>query len=105
MEKDNAELQRFIEAKKKVTKLKVFYIHLCAYIVVLCLVIYNYVIIEENEYMQAIIWLNSSIMIMWGIVILIQGWTTFRGQILFGKRWEDKKVREFLDEEKTQMWE
>ena len=44
-------------------------------------------------------------MVLWGIVIIIQGWTTVKGQILFGKRWEEKKVREFLDQEKTQMWE
>ena len=96
--------ENFLRAKNKVAKLKGFYIHLCAYIVVFCLVVYNYIIIEENEYMNSIIWLNISIMVIWGIVIAIQYWMTFKGRIFFGKKWEERKIQKYLKEEK-QMWE
>jgi hypothetical protein len=105
MKADYSKELRYQQAKNKVSKQKGFYIHLCAYVVVLCLLIYNYFIIEESEYMQAIIWLNSSIMVVWGIVVLFQGWTAFKGSILFGKKWEEKKIRKYMEEDKKQIWE
>ena len=97
--------ERFLRAKNNVAKLKGFYIHLCAYIVVFCLLVYNYIIIEESEYMNSIIWLNISIMVIWGIVIIIQWWTTFKGRFLFGKKWEERKIRKIMEEENKKIWE
>jgi hypothetical protein len=104
MNTKSTNIEKFLRAKNKVVKLKGFYIHLCAYIVVFCLLVYNYIIIEENEYMNSIIWLNISIMVFWGIVIILQGWTTFKGGILFGKKWEERKIQKYLETEKK-MWE
>jgi hypothetical protein len=96
---------RYIRAKEKVTKLKGLYIHLVAYIVVLCLLLYNYIAIEVNEYMASFLWLNISIMTIWGLVILIQWWIAFKGRFLFGKRWEERRIQKYLEEDQQQMWE
>lgn len=95
---------KFYIAKKKVDKLKGFYIHLGAYIVIFCLLIYNYIILEESEYMSSIVWVNILIMAIWGLAISVQAWTTFKGPIFFGKKWEEQKIKKYLEEE-HQMWE
>jgi len=97
--------ENFLRAKNKVEKIKTFYIHSAAYIVVVVLLVYNYLIIEKNEYMNSIIWLNISIMVIWGIVIIIQWWITFKGRFLFGKKWEERKIRKIMESENKKIWE
>lgn len=105
MSKDKARDKQFLKAKKKVDKLKVFYIHLAGYIVVVGLIVWNFLIIEEGPYKASIIWLNCTTIIVWGIFILIHAWTTFKGRFLFSKKWEDKKVKQFMEEDNTTLWE
>lgn len=105
MTKDKSKEQQFLEARKKVNKLKIFYIHLAGYLVVVALIVWNFIVIEEGEYKNFIIWLNTSTIVIWGIFIIIHAWTTFKGSFLFSKKWEDKKVKEFMEEEKTNLWE
>jgi len=105
MKSDYSNEKKFIEAKKKVNKLKIFYIHLAGYIVVVGLIIWNFLIIEEGEYKNAIIWLNCSTIVVWGIVIIIHAWNTFKGRILFKKSWEDKKIKEYMEADDTKTWE
>ena len=44
-------------------------------------------------------------MVIWGIVIIIQWWTTFKGRFLFGKKWEERKIRKIMKEENKKIWE
>lgn len=106
MSNDISREKQYIEARKRVNRLKIFYIHLAGYIVVFGLIVWNLVIIEEGEYKNAIVWLNCTTIVVWGIVIAIHAWTTFKGRILFGKKWEDRKVKELMKEdEEITTWE
>lgn len=98
--------QRLLQAKKKVRLLKLFYIHLAAYIVFVALLGYNLYIVE-GPYKNNIISLNLSIIIAWTVFILIHGFKVFKDRTLFNKNWEDKKLRKFAQEEETEktMWE
>jgi len=108
MSNNNTKEKQYIEAKKKVYRLKIFYIHLLGYIVLVSLIAYNLIIIEEGPYKNNILLINWSTIIIWGIAIIIHAWTTFKGRFLFTKRWEERKVKEFLneenEEEEVQIW-
>ncbi|EDP71854.1 hypothetical protein FBALC1_12172 [Flavobacteriales bacterium ALC-1] len=104
--KSNIDESQLLEnAKKKVGRVKFFYIHLICYIIGISLMIYNLYIVVD-EYADVITGLNISIIVLWTVVIIIQAWSVFKGQLLFKKDWEDKKVKEYLGEkQQEQRWE
>jgi len=40
-------------------------------------------------------------MIGWGFGLLIQGLNAFKNNLLLGKKWEQRKLKQFLEEENT----
>lgn len=107
MQMNNDEKQRILLAKKKVRRLKLFYIHLAGYIVMLVLLSYNLYIVE-GPYKNNIISLNLSIMVAWTVFIIVHGLRVFKGRSIFKRSWEDKKIKEYLNEdevEETKTWE
>lgn len=97
--------EKYIKAKKKVRSIKVFYIHLAGYFILVALLLYN-IYILEGEYKDFFLWFNLTFLVSWTIFIVIHGWCVFRGRIFFKKSWEDKKIKEFLEkEEEVEMWE
>ncbi|OUS01992.1 hypothetical protein A9Q86_04895 [Flavobacteriales bacterium 33_180_T64] len=104
---DKTDDKRYLKAKGRVRKLKGFYIHLCGYIIGVSLLVFNLIIIEEGEYKIPITWLIWTLIIAWGIILTIHAWVTFKGQFLFTKRWEERKIQKYLDEKEdgNQMWE
>ncbi len=87
----------YLRAKKKVKKIKGFYIHLAVYLAVNTLLIINNTI--------AIGWVGfkSSIMstgIFWGIGLFFHWYGIFGKNLLFGKEWEKRKIKELMDNEK-----
>lgn len=102
----NDKQQQLIKAKDKLRRIKIFYIHLAGYIVVVALLSYNLYIVA-GPYKNNIISLNLSVIIAWTVFIIIQGLDAFKDKQLFGKRWKDKKIEQFLKdkEEETTFWE
>ena len=49
---------------------------------------------------NTILAINTSSLVIWGIIIVIHGWVTFKGRILFSKKWEERKVKEYMDRDK-----
>ncbi len=100
--------QLFINAEKKVKRIKMFYLHLVFYIIGVSLVSYNFYIIEEGEYTNSINAINTSSLVLWTVFIILHAWVVFKGGLIFKKSWEDKKMEKFMDEDKeseTKMWE
>lgn len=99
----------YIRAKEKLRHVKVFYVHLVGYLIVVTLCLYNLYIIEEGEYKDFIVWLLLTTIVSWTIFILIHAWSVYRWRVFFRKSWEERKVQEFLEEEKeeneTTIWE
>jgi len=99
----------YINAKNKVRNIKVFYIHLLGYIILVALLLYNiYILDENNKYADFFTWFNSITMVAWTIFIAIHAWNVFKGKLFFKKSWEDRKMSEYIekeDTEETKIWE
>lgn len=92
----------YIEAQRKVSQLRWFYVHLVGYLVVLGLIIWNLIIIEDTKYTNAILAINYSTIIIWGFFVTLNGIKVYKGHSIFSKKWEEKKMKAFLgDNHKT----
>ncbi|MFV5701123.1 2TM domain-containing protein [Flavobacterium sp. XS2P12] len=98
-----AELQ-YKEAIARVKKIKGFYTHLIVYIVVnLMIVVLNIKDLDVGEsYWQ---WRNFTTAFFWGIGLTSHALSTFMPNWIFGKNWEEKKIKEFMEKEKSEKWE
>ena len=99
MEKFNEEFERYQQAKKQVEDIKGFYGNLVAYIVVnLFLLFIN--LRYSPEYLW-FLWSAGS----WGIGLVFHGMKVFNYSPFLGKDWEQRKLKEFMDQEKKQKYE
>ncbi|WDF47509.1 2TM domain-containing protein [Chryseobacterium sp. KACC 21268] len=96
--KDKNEI-KYLEAKKRVKKLKGFYIHLTIYVLVnLMIVLINYQDLKPGEsYFK---WENFITLFFWGIGLLAHAMSVFVPQFVLGKNWEERKIRELMDKNK-----
>ncbi|MUU78178.1 2TM domain-containing protein [Winogradskyella endarachnes] len=91
--------EAYLRAKKKVDALIGFYWHLAAYVVV-------------NLFLIILIGVNSSFFqfgtyataFFWGIGLVFHFLGVFGTNFLFGKNWENKKIKEYMDKE-NEDWE
>ena len=100
----NEETNAYNMAYKKVKKLKGFYTHLMIYILVN---IFIYVLNVNNlkpgeSYFQ---WENFITLFFWGIGLVAHGLSVFLPYFVFGKNWEERKIKEFMEKEKNHNWE
>jgi hypothetical protein len=86
------EQARYQEARKRVEEMKGFYLHLASYLFVnAALVVIN--LLTSPEYLW-FIWP----LIGWGIGLIVHAFTVFGG--LWGKTWEEKKIKEIMEKDK-----
>lgn len=98
----------YLKAKEKVRNLKLFYMHLVGYFILVILLLYNlYIIDENNKYAEFFTWFNTIIIIAWTIFIALHAWNVFKGRLFFKESWEDKKLKEYMDNnnKNTNLWE
>ena len=80
-------------AKRRMEMLKGFYVHLGVYLVVnLGLFLIN-VLTDRGDW-----WFVWSL-VSWGIAVAIHAFTVFGVEFVFGKDWEQRKIRQLMDEE------
>ncbi|MBT8243778.1 MAG: 2TM domain-containing protein [Winogradskyella sp.] len=94
-DKDNKALL-YLEAQRKVSRLRWFYVHLAGYLVILGLIIWNLLIIEDTAYTNFILVINYSTIFIWGFFIVFHALRIFKGHIFFSEKWEEKKMKEFM---------
>ena len=93
MENNYQEEERYFKARKRVEEIKGFYGNLIAYIVVnIGLMVLN--LLTSPGYL----WFFWP-MLGWGIGVLFHGMKVFNYMPFFGKDWEEKKIKEFMDKE------
>lgn len=93
MENNYQEEERYFKARKRVEEIKGFYGNLIAYIVVnIGLMVVN--LLTSPGYL----WFFWP-MLGWGIGVLFHGMKVFNYMPFFGKDWEEKKIKEFMDKE------
>jgi hypothetical protein len=101
MEIYNNDEQRYVDAKKRVDEIKGFYGNLASYVVVnIFLMILN--LLTSPEYL----WFFWPLL-GWGIGIVFHGLKVFRISPFLNKEWEEKKIKQFMEEEKKnqQKWQ
>lgn len=107
MEFNKDQNKQYIKAKKKFERLKIFYLHLVLYLIVVALLSYNFYIME-GPYVSIITGLNVTVLVLWTVFISLHAWRVFKGRLIFRKSWEDRKIDEFInekDKEETTFWE
>ena len=98
------ENQDFEMARKKVQKLKSFYIHFFIYLIGLTFfILKEYFEIGFNIF--PLNQLNFFVMAIWTTAFLITLVDTVVSFVVFGKKWEDRKLESILNaNNKTQKW-
>jgi hypothetical protein len=94
---DFSKEEAYLRAKKKVDTLIGFYWHLAVYIIV-------------NAFLILLIGLNSdsgfrgfgpyATALFWGIGLIFHFLGVFGPDFIFGKNWEQRKIKEFMDKER-----
>jgi hypothetical protein len=88
--KDN----KYFKAKEKVVKIKKFYTGIMLYVLVISFLAgINY---YTNQWRNAwFLWAASG----WGIGLFFQGASAFNWNPMYGKDWEERKIKEYMDKE------
>jgi hypothetical protein len=98
------EEERYLRAKKRVEKIKGFYWHLASYLIVNIFISSSKIISDLSEgksFIDAFFDFGTfAVWIFWGIGIFFHAFGVFGKDIIFAKEWEDKKIQQFLNEEK-----
>lgn len=86
---------KYLNAKKRVGEMKSFYTNVMMYVIFICaLAGFNYYV---NEFRNPwFLWAAFG----WGIGIFFQAIKVFKWTPFMGKNWEDRKMKQFMDEEK-----
>lgn len=101
---DMNERLRFERAKKRIRAVSGFYKHLAAYILVnFFLIAIKYFNLEPGE--EFLVFNTFSTAFYWGIGLAFHALGGFGNNVLFGKDWEERKIRELMEKDKKQKWE
>lgn len=103
--KDLEKESTYLNAKRRVDKLRGFYSHLTVYLGANIL-ISGYKIIRNlkrgESFDEAFFDLNTSgIWMFWGIGLAIHAFVVFILPLIIGNNWEEKKIKQFMEEEKN----
>lgn len=104
MRQDFRQEQNYIKAKKRVKEIKGFYIHLSTYVIINIFIsgVIIYGLISSGDSLNETIsnFGVYSTWIFWGIGIFFHWLGVFGFKSLgFGKDWEERKIKEFMDKE------
>ena len=100
MESNYQDQERYDRAKKKVEEIKGFYGNLTAYIVVNIGLLTINLLTSPDQ-----LWFYWP-MIGWGIGVAIHGMKVYDYLPFLGKDWEERKMKEFMDQEneRKDLW-
>jgi len=94
------------KVRKKVKAMRGFYKHLMAYIGVnVFLLIIKLINLEADE--NFFTWATFSTAICWGIGLFFHWYSVFGADIVLGKSWEERKIKEMMERKDTttNKWE
>ncbi|PIE48413.1 MAG: histidine kinase [Flavobacteriales bacterium] len=101
---DNPDTQQnpnYTYALKRVKQIKSFYTHLAVYIIV------NAFLLSRDYYEHGINGFHDNsfnTLLFWGVGLAIHWFSVFGVNIILGKNWEQRKIKEYMDKPKDQ-WE
>lgn len=89
----NSPNERLRQAKKKVKKMKGFYIHALVYVLVNGFLLLVYYTLIQQEFGN-----NTFVTpYLWGIGLAIHGFTVFGPDLILGNNWEAKEIQKILN--------
>jgi len=92
---------KYLRAKERVEELKKFYGNLVSYVVIISVLAGINYWTNEWRYMW-FLWAAFG----WGIGLFFHAINTFNLNPFLGRNWEDRKIREFMNEDEQQnRWE
>jgi len=106
MDKDRSQNGKYSRAKKRIKELKGFYWHFAIYVMINSFFTVNKVLrnyYNGETWNEAILDFNTfSVWIFWGIGLAFHALNVFGIPFIFGKNWEDRKLKEFMDKDNNQ---
>ena len=97
------EEQRYYLAKKRIKEIKDYYRHLASYIIVNIFISIVIIVGRMNGGGESLIevldFKTFSVWIFWGIGMFFHTIGVFGVGIKFGKNWEERKIREYMDKD------
>ena len=101
IQSNNDEQIRYEIAAKKVKKIARFYRHFGIYCIVnLYIIFINIQNLDAGEsYFQ---FKNFATAFFWGLGLAAHGFRVFGPNVFFGKNWEERKIKQFMQEYQTQ---
>ncbi|MFV8325441.1 2TM domain-containing protein [Flavobacterium sp. ZS1P14] len=97
--------ERYTLAYKRVKRIKGFYVHLLVYFVVNAFIIissFDRSLLDKELFWR---WETFSTALFWGIGLIAHALSVFGRNIFFGPKWEEKKIQELMEKEKSEKWE
>jgi 2TM domain len=97
--------ERYNLAYKRVKRIKGFYVHALVYALVNLFIIassYSKSSFDSGDFFR---WETFSTALFWGIGLLAHGLSVFGRNLFFGQNWEERKIQEFMEKEKSEKWE
>ncbi len=99
----NIEEAKLYEAYKKVKRIKGFYIHALVFIVInIMSLIMKFQDLDAGENLFQ--FKNFSTIIFWGLGLIAHGLSVFLPNFILGNDWEDKKIKELMNNHKNNKW-
>ncbi len=92
--------EAYLRAQKKVKSLMGFYWHLASYVIVNIFIII--IIVSNGGRLWSLGTLATAL--FWGIGLLFHFLGVFGPDFLFGKNWEERKIKEYMDKD-NEGWE
>ncbi|MFZ2431336.1 MAG: 2TM domain-containing protein [Lutibacter sp.] len=99
MKTETIESNKYLRAVERVNDIKEFYGSLISY----CIVI-PFLIFINFKYVPHFHWFWFP-MFGWGIGLIFHGFKAFSYNPILGKDWEERKIKEYMDNEDKQYWE
>ncbi|QCX00439.1 2TM domain-containing protein [Aggregatimonas sangjinii] len=108
MKSKTERLTKYERAKKRVARIRKFYNHATIYVVVTIILFllrheFTFILLSKRalgnpEFLEWIDWNVYGTAIVWGVILAIHGITVF-SKPLFGKSWEERQLKKFMEEE------
>lgn len=95
---------RYQQALKRVKRIKGFYTHLTAYIVVNTAIIFSKINFTGNGGWNIEL-KDFSTLFLWGIGLAAHGFSVFLPSMIMGRDWEERKINQLMEKEKNNKWE
>lgn len=103
MEPDYKQNMSYKAAQKRVKDIKGFYVHLTVYLFVNAAI---FIVLTRDEGLLSGLGelSNYSTLFFWGIGLFAHWASVFGPNFIFGKKWEEKKIKEIMEKDKKQHW-